>query len=417
MHTHCFIQSNRFTATLDYDSSTHHPSQRMRAEVKLNEDFKFFVHVTNKDNVSFLCNMVDIRSCSVTLEPAEVAQNRKRRWSKKFPIVVRTVDEKRAPRKLTVYLFSPTARDKEDWFRRLKSAAEGKTSLQLMEERREFFGYMEKYFPVELLRSLSLRPRPAHPPSRRHQSSSGSGGSSHQHQRLENTLVQFSKSSVESNDDGLSEELEVGGVNITPRQVAGVGRNNSVQSSIDSASHHRLPPVDELGFEHVQSPPPSSSSSVTTASPSSSLRTRGCPAPGHAPTDHAPNQWLNSIAARLCWDVWHQQRWKDWVMTRIQKKLIRAKTPSFMESLRLTDIDIGQDMPMLNRLIGGPRLDLRGIWIYLDVTYRGKFVMTIETKLKLGGSGSVSGGQGEEGGEEGVGQQMSSITKSREESR
>ena len=45
-------------------------------------------------------------------------------------------------------------------------------------------------------------------------------------------------------------------------------------------------------------------------------------------------------------------------------------------------------MPMINRLIGGPRLDLQGIWVYLDVTYQGKFVMTIETKMKLGGVGS-----------------------------
>lgn len=97
-------------------------------------------------------------------------------------------------------------------------------------------------------------------------------------------------------------------------------------------------------------------------------------------------------------------------MTRIQKKLIRTKTPSFMESLRLTDIDVGNDMPMVSRRIGGPRLDLKGIWVYLDVTYRGKFVMTIETKMKLGGKAG-EGGQKEEG------KQMVTLTKSKDDSR
>ena len=100
-------------------------------------------------------------------------------------------------------------------------------------------------------------------------------------------------------------------------------------------------------------------------------------------------------------------------MARIQKKLIRVKTPSFMEQLQLTNIDIGNDMPLLNRLIGGPRLDLKGIWIYLDVTYQGKFVMTIETKMKLGSKGVASSNESNE-----KGQQMTSMTsKTEDESR
>lgn len=93
-------------------------------------------------------------------------------------------------------------------------------------------------------------------------------------------------------------------------------------------------------------------------------------------------------------------------MTKIEKKLIRIKTPAIMEQLRLTDIDVGNDMPMINKLIGGPRMDLRGIWVYLDVTYQGKFVMTIETKMKLGGGDK----QSEDG------QQMTAMTRNRDES-
>ena len=71
-------------------------------------------------------------------------------------------------------------------------------------------------------------------------------------------------------------------------------------------------------------------------------------------------------------------------MTRIQKKLVRIKTPGFMESLQLTDVAIGNKMPVINRLCEGPYVKVDGVWVFLDVTYEGLFVMTIKTKLKLG---------------------------------
>lgn len=414
------LQSVRFTATLSYKLSTHHPSQRMSAEIKLCDDFKFFVHVVNSDNISLLTNMVDIRTCRVGLEPAEVAQNRKRRWSKKFPIVISCPS---GLKKFKVYLFSPTAREKEDWFRRIKSAASGHTTQQLIQRQREFFGYMEKYFPQEMLKSLSLRPTKATAAAT---SSARRQALRHHHnsrlsnsQQLANTLVQFSKSA--DNDEVLPEESETGGgVNITRKASSSSSQHASHASHQSSISSNHQPgslqstaevrgqdstsvdtplsstSVDEHGFEHVQHP------SASTSSLPSFLASH-------------PNQWLNSLAARLCWDVWHEKRWKDWVMTRIQKKLIRIKTPSFMESLQLINIDIGNDMPMINQLIGGPRLDLRGIWVYLDVTYQGKFVMTIETKMKFGvgvRSRAGTGGNDEEGGK-----QMTAITRSKDDSR
>ena len=92
-------------------------------------------------------------------------------------------------------------------------------------------------------------------------------------------------------------------------------------------------------------------------------------------------------------------------MTKIQRKLIRVKTPSFMEQLRLTDVSLGNDMPVVQQLRDGPKLDLKGIWVYLDVNYTGNFVMTIETKMRFGKDSQV---------DEPDGQQMTTITKSKE---
>ena len=321
-------------------------------------------------------------------------------------------------------------------FCRLRNAASGLTSVQLIRKQQEFFSYMEKYFPVGALSSLPVAQKK--PPKRPPHSSAHSGGSrpsssSSTHRMLASTRVQFSKvagsDETPVDEDSLSNgggeatgEREEGGVNIThqkgnPRHHQSTNHApNAITTTASVTNHSGRPPltsssslssrqsslVDELGFEHIQYPNPSNSRGLTNPRTS---KTRI--------DSSSPNQWLNSLAARLCWDVWHEQRWKDWVMTRIQKKLIRIKTPSFMEKLRLTDIDIGNDMPTVNRLIGGPRLDLRGIWVYLDVTYQGKFVMTIETKMKLGGK--VGGDSG--GGKEDEGKQMTAVARSKDDSR
>lgn len=369
--------------------------------------------------------MVNIRTCKVSIVPLEVAQNRKRRWSKKFPILITCPS---GPRKFKAYLFSPTAREKEDWFRRLRSAANGFTSEQLMDKQKQFFAYMHKYFPSDMLRGISLRPATFRAAPRRRTSGHGNTTRSTHHRNMASTLVQFSKAA--DNDDYLEDSEPSGGVNITRAKTVQKSKPSSsdyppMQSSMtslsSSPSHQgsnfkrdpsltRTPPLTDREkdkFEVVDYPPGhySITDDNVVRSPASSL-----PRSVRTGTESSPNQWLNSIAARLCWDVWNEQRWKDWVMTRIQKKLIRVKTPSFMEQLRLTNIDIGSDMPMVNQLIGGPRLDLQGIWIYLDVTYQGKFVMTIETKMKLGAKETRNG--------EEDGKQMTTMTsRTKEESK
>ena len=102
---------------------------------------------------------------------------------------------------------------------------------------------------------------------------------------------------------------------------------------------------------------------------------------------------MNALTARLFWDVWHEERWKNWIMSRIQRKLVRIKTPGFLDPLLLTDIEVGDSMPVINRLHEGPYLRVDGVWVYLDVTYEGLFVMTIKTRLKLG----RGRGEGEKG--------------------
>lgn len=287
---------------------------------------------------------IDIRECTISLVPQEVAKNRKRRWSKKFPIHIFIPHSK-----INVYVFSPHARDKEDWFRRMKAASQGFTSKQIIEERKKFFTYMRSYVQNVGV-SNEVTPSPAKSRSKRSASSSSST-----HSYRKPARVQFSK-----RDEDLDEEDPSSSAISISKGSPQLQHRSSVNSitsttSVDTTSS--LPPIDD-GFEIVSRP--------------------------HLRLPSTTLVWINAMAARLCWDVWHEQRWKDWVMSRIQKKLIRVKTPSFIEQLRLTDVDLGTDMPVVKGLNHGPHLNLKGIWVYLDVVYEGQFVMTIETKMKLG---------------------------------
>lgn len=343
--------------------SSHSVSDRSATELKLIDDFTLRIRIQHPVNTQQdFKTKVDIRQCKISLEPPEVAQNRKRRWSKKFPIRVFWSE---GTKNHAVYLFAPTSRKKEDWFRRMRNAANGRTSEELMAQQREFFKYMQKYFPstsspaptasVERRSTSNVQSRKRHSQSR-------------QQAYKPPSLVQFSKSSEDH-------EQEVSIARLPPPPA---------HSTPDMGEPRRASTDGPSGSSVDRPPQPVAVQQRTSAmrhGPSQVIVDQGFELIPRPPKDI---HWIHALAARLCWDVWHEDWWKNWVTTRIQRKLIRVKTPSFMEKLQLTDVKLGKDMPMINHLHDGPKLDLDGVWVFLDVTYRGSFIMTIETKLKLG---------------------------------
>ena len=359
-------QSSEFTATLKYDLTTHHPRQRMKATVKLEDDFYLSLKIDVDHSLPFR-SREDLRDCTVTNVPEEVAKNRKRRWNKKFPICITQKSNK-----FKIFLFTSTSREKEDWFRRLRKASDGYTSNEIVKDLEEFFGYMENYFPsTSPSTSRKLRPGPPQrplPPNTKtaKKQVASQGNRIHYSRDIEDSLVE-------------EEGKEM--ISITRKTGPMVSRHSRLHSSTSGT-----PPAHSRLHSSTSSTPPTSGDQQSyTSSPS---QQDDVSVPRASDT-----LWLNAVAARLCWDIWHDQRWKDWVHSRIQKMLARVKTPSFMEKLTLTDVDLGTDMPVVNRLCGGPNLDLRGLWVYLDVTYEGCCVLTITTKLKLGKTEEKEEGQ------------------------
>ena len=340
------------------------------ASLQLLDDYELTIKVWDSEKV-LEQRVVDVRHYSIALVPEEVAQNRKRRWSKKFPIRISWPEKK-----YCIYVFTHTSREKEDWYRRLKSAASGDTSDVLITRQKNFFAYMEQYFPTDPLHSdatvahSKLRKRG----SLQSQAHGGRQPSPRVKYHAENeeeglSAVSISRPSLQHPGRQLSATVSSGsiaaGTSVDPSPQSHTGARSSSTSHLRSSDS-----LDESSYEFV-------------------------PRPLKPPKE---TDWINSLAARLCWDVWHEERWKNWVVSRIQRKLIRVKTPSFMEQLRLTDVQLGNDMPVINRLHDGPKLDMQGIWVFLDVTYVGQFVMTIETKLKLGKKEEDEGDEGAKGG-------------------
>ena len=364
---------------MDYDPATHHRKQRMQCDLELKDNYFLSIMVWNSDSEIVLkTTTFDLRRVrSLTIVPQDVFQNRKRRWSKKYPIEIKSDQHH-------VFVFANTSRKKEEWFRRLREAQNGKTTEELIANLKVFLKYIKRYLPSDPV-TASQTPMEASGVPPRYQ---------HKRYKPDVGIVQFSSATSTSSDGG--------SINIsrsTPRQhQSGPSLPPSGAASPFSSQSHRQPSSGgSAGYTNSRGSTPQNSNAVASTRPSSASSSQHTRSDGRSdPTLHpslslSPHlrtrketDWINVLAARLCWDVWHEERWKKWVMSRIQKKLIRVKTPVFMESLQLTDVALGDKMPVVNRLWEGPFIRLDGVWVYLDVTYEGLFVMTIKTKLKLG---------------------------------
>ena len=360
----------RFMATLQYDFATHHRRDRLQCRLELVGDFELHIRVLDAEGDILVKKAFDLsrENCRITISPQDVFENRKRRWSKKYPIRLEIGS-------FEIFLFANVSRFKQEWFFRLREAVQGTKTEELIKKQKEFYRYMQRYFPPEPLRHTSLHTASMSSHRSATASTSATQRTARQHAQRKHRAhvdvgaVQFSSTST------IEEEDEASGGSISISQSQGPGsrhyqREHSVASSTLSAG--------TSVSEHTGRPLPTHSLSTTSGTVGTSFSSFP------EPPLLGSSNWINALTARLYWDVWHETRWKDWIVSRIQRKLVRIKTPRFLDPLQLTDIAIGDSMPVINRLYEGPFLRPDGVWVYLDVTYEGLFVMTIKTKLKLG---------------------------------
>uniref|UniRef100_A0A8C7XJ70 Testis expressed 2 n=1 Tax=Oryzias sinensis TaxID=183150 RepID=A0A8C7XJ70_9TELE len=106
--------------------------------------------------------------------------------------------------------------------------------------------------------------------------------------------------------------------------------------------------------------------------------------------------WVNAFLGRIFWDFLRESYWADVVSKKIQMKLSKIRLPYVMNELTLTELDMGFSIPKILRA-SKPSVDHKGLWFDLEISYRGSFLMTLETKLNLARLGKEGEGLGEHG--------------------
>ncbi|EHB10789.1 Testis-expressed sequence 2 protein [Heterocephalus glaber] len=109
--------------------------------------------------------------------------------------------------------------------------------------------------------------------------------------------------------------------------------------------------------------------------------------------------WVNALLGRIFWDFLGEKCWSDLVSEKIQTKLSKIKLLYFMNELSPTELDMGVAVPKILQAFK-PYVDHQGVsagqnesqlwtstpqglWIDLEMSYNGSFLMTLETKMNL----------------------------------
>uniref|UniRef100_A0A158Q6T7 SMP-LTD domain-containing protein n=1 Tax=Elaeophora elaphi TaxID=1147741 RepID=A0A158Q6T7_9BILA len=104
--------------------------------------------------------------------------------------------------------------------------------------------------------------------------------------------------------------------------------------------------------------------------------------PGRADTSSQLVMSVNALAARIFYDFCRDAYWCKQVQDKIQSKLATLHLPYFIETLELSNLDLGTTPPEIIA-VHSPVLDDWGFWIDFELKYRGGIHLTLETKVNL----------------------------------
>ncbi|CAH0579106.1 unnamed protein product [Chrysodeixis includens] len=92
--------------------------------------------------------------------------------------------------------------------------------------------------------------------------------------------------------------------------------------------------------------------------------------------------WVNTMLARLMYDVMRDPVTIARLQNRIQRKLNTLKLPSFMSPLVVTELSLAGACPLVER-VQAPAWDARGVWLDADLRYDGGAYIAILTQINL----------------------------------
>nr|CAB3515735.1 unnamed protein product [Spodoptera littoralis] len=92
--------------------------------------------------------------------------------------------------------------------------------------------------------------------------------------------------------------------------------------------------------------------------------------------------WVNTILARIMYDLMRDPEILSKLQDKIQRKLNTLKLPSFMSPLVVTELSLSGACPMVERVLP-PACDAQGVWLDADLRYDGGAFIAILTQINL----------------------------------
>ncbi|KAJ8728044.1 hypothetical protein PYW08_016429 [Mythimna loreyi] len=92
--------------------------------------------------------------------------------------------------------------------------------------------------------------------------------------------------------------------------------------------------------------------------------------------------WVNTMMARVMFDLMRDPIMINRLQNRIQRKLNTLKLPAFMSPLVVTELSLVGACPLVER-VAAPTWDARGVWLDADIRYDGGAYIAILTQINL----------------------------------
>ncbi|XP_075973368.1 testis-expressed protein 2 isoform X2 [Anticarsia gemmatalis] len=92
--------------------------------------------------------------------------------------------------------------------------------------------------------------------------------------------------------------------------------------------------------------------------------------------------WVNTVLARIMYDLMRDPVMINRLQDRIQRKLNTLKLPSFMSPLVVTELSLAGACPLVER-VAAPACDARGVWLDADLRYDGGAYIALLTQINL----------------------------------
>ncbi|CAI4232957.1 unnamed protein product [Auanema sp. JU1783] len=91
---------------------------------------------------------------------------------------------------------------------------------------------------------------------------------------------------------------------------------------------------------------------------------------------------INALGARIFFDFSRDKFWENAVKQKIQSKLATIHLPYFIETLSLSELDLGGAAP---RIVGvyAPKMNEWGLWVDFEMKYKGRIRLVLQTSVNL----------------------------------